>query len=196
MGECAYFLKAEFISAAAAKKAQSGIKQFIKEANEAYNYWQDNRGPEDSKVFWKEFKRKFPLVTEYTLAAGLFGGNDLNDLSGNLDFGQEDNQVQRNGNIISYTASTVWHFADWSHFADFIKSKYGARKVVWSSEENDCGGIDSLNLYEWEEIVRIILNQKKILPVLLGLHDDLDALIEPLLKRTLTKLAQTFQQNH
>jgi hypothetical protein len=59
----------------------------------------------------------------------------------------------------------------------------GAIKVVWNTEENGCGGIDSLNLYEWEEIVKDILKKKQILPLLMGINKELDELISGILKK-------------
>ncbi len=57
-------------------------------------------------------------------------------------------------------------------------------KVVWATEESDSiGSLEKLDLYPWEEIVSQILKQKQILPTMIGLHKDLDELIETELGR-------------
>lgn len=183
MGECAYYLKAAFATEAVAKKMESKFDEFFAEAREAYELYQSGRQT-DPKEFWKEFSKQCPLVMEYVKTIPDYKpGCDPNFLSGNLDFGQdENNEVLRQGNVLCWGDCQVWHMADWSYLAAFLKSKYGANRVVWNTEENGCGSLDSLQLYDWEGIVQAILKQKDVLPLLLKVHEDLDELLESKLK--------------
>ena len=78
-------------------------------------------------------------------------------------------------------SSCVSHMSDWSHIADSLKG-FGAAKVIWSTEENGCGDLDNLQLEDNEKIVKDILKRRILLPSLLGINDELDALIADKLK--------------
>ena len=179
MGECTYFFKAQFKTPAQAKKALPKIKAFIEEIREAYKFWHKYRG----KLFWKEFGTKFPLANAYLISLDA-------EASGKLDFGQDEfNEPVLNGSIIEYEAYNVWHLADWGGLINFFKENYGAVKVVVANEEDGTGSLDSLNLYEYQEIVEAILKKTKkkskagdIWPqwakeFLKDIHPDLDFLL-------------------
>jgi hypothetical protein len=180
--ECAYYMKMSFPTVKKAQIAERGLTKLFAENREAYDSWQNNCG-NLNKDFWDAYQTRFPLTSEYIKFIGDCWGNDDGQvLSGKLDFGIEESQLSRMDNQIGYAAGNVWHMADWGSLCKFIQNKYGASKIVWDTEENGIGSLDSLQLYNWEEIVRALLKNKKMLPTLIGLHEDLDALIEGVLK--------------
>jgi hypothetical protein len=113
--------------------------------------------------------------------AQIIGAKDRDDLSRKCDFGSEGNEVGRENNIITWYAE-VGHMSEWTPLAEFIKKKYGASRVVYDTEENGIGSLESLQLYEYEDIVTDILKHKELYPLLIGINKELDLLIEPLLK--------------
>lgn len=184
MGECAYFLKAEFPSDTIAENKKSVLDNFFSQMQDAYDFYQSNRGG-DAGSFWKDFSTLFPVVWRYVLS---FEPQALTCpitcLYGKLDVGDsKDLKFQVWGSVVSWEASYVWHFADWTYLTKFIEKEFGAIKSVASSEEVGCGSIDGLNLYEWEDIVRNILKNTAVLPLLINTHPDLDILIETQLKK-------------
>ena len=187
MGECAYYIKAAFKTEVEAKEAFKRLNAFLKESVKAYSFWQDGRSKK-GPTFWKAFETNFPLISGYikkyvTENGKTVWGGDPNDLSGSMDFGEEDPVAGMSGNIVGYGDSNVWHMADWQPFANYITGELGAVKVVWDTEENGCGSIDCLSLYDWEEIVKDVLKQRQLLPCLLGVNKDLDELISSKLKK-------------
>lgn len=149
MGEATYYFKARFKSQADAEAALPRVKRLISEGIEAQDYWQDHRGMEREgkrAEFWKEFKKKFPVITKYleSYRVGCCGhehflvdGDCNNDLAGQLDFGshQDDaDNAEVHGSEIHYNA-TVWHFSHWDGFMQFLKSEFGAVKTGWLSDE-------------------------------------------------------------
>lgn len=181
MGECAYYIKAHFKTEEEAQKAAEELSEFIEEANKAYNFYQ-NKGSGKDPQDWIDFEKQYPRVAEY--AKTLPGwGKDFNEFSGKLDFGQNGNEFIWDGKTIGYGDYDVWHFADWDPWAEYIKTKYKALKVVWDTEENGCGSLNGLLLYDYEGIVNAILTKKKLLPMLMGLHDDLDDILKTEFKK-------------
>ena len=176
MGECAYFLKAQFPNQKTAKIAEKELDAFFEEASRAYWLWQDS--PLKEADFWKEYAKQFPRMMEY---AQIIGAKERSDLGRKCDFGSEDNGVGREGNVITHWAE-VGHMSEWTPLAEFIKKKYGATRVVWDTEENGCGSLESLQLYEYEDIVSDILKHKELHPLLIGINKELDMILEPLLK--------------
>lgn len=181
MGTCAYFLKAAFPTEAIAKKTSKKLTKFFAEAREAYSFWQDNREVEKTEEeFYIEYAKKFPTMMEYIQS---IGAKTREDLSGEVDFGQNEYEVIRQGNVLCYQDCEVWHFATWTPLSAFIKQKFGAVKVVWNSEDSGCGSLDSLQLYEWEQIVTDILKSKELHPLLIGINTELDTLLETTMKK-------------
>jgi hypothetical protein len=134
MGECAYFLKAKFATNKKASAAAKRLKQTLAEVEEAYSFWQKNRG-KNSAEFWSKFEAEFPLSTEILKAAGVEIGRDCNNgLSENLSYCGEGQHVSVVGNEIRYSA-VVWHLADWEGLAKWIENALEAKAVVWASEE-------------------------------------------------------------
>jgi hypothetical protein len=195
MGECAYYLKAEFLTEKDAKAVEKKLDDFFAEARDAYEFWQSNRGLGDTSVvntdgkavakktvkmtdelFFKQYAEKFPTMMEYVTANGF---KTREALSSHVDFGQdENNEVLREGNVLCWGDASVWHFADWSLLTEFIKTKFGAVKVVYDTEENGCGSLDSLMLYDYEAIVKSLLKHEELFPLLLRVHDDLDVMLD------------------
>jgi hypothetical protein len=116
MGECAYFLKAAFLTEAAAKKAEPELNAFFLEAQDAYWLWQDS--PLKGKAFWKEYATKFPRMMEY---AQIIGAKDRSDLYRKCDFGSEGDQVGREGNVLTWWAE-VGHMSEWTPLAESRKN--------------------------------------------------------------------------
>ena len=136
MGEATYTLEIHNIE----KSDLPKIEAFIKQGREAEDYWQQHREMERSgnrTSFWSEFKKKFPDVVEYLEPSGLVDGDCNNDLAGKLDFndcGDEMNFVLFDDGVLQYSA-TVWHFATWDYFVDYLTKKYGGTNGKWWSDE-------------------------------------------------------------
>ena len=192
MGECCYYLKAGFPTEAKAEEAGKELNKFFAEAKKAYNFWQKSRDG-NHETFWSSFENKYPLITEYLKDADLWG-KDINDLSGHMDFGQEGDVIIE-GNTVGWSSGDVWHMSDWNLVCDFIKKKYGATKIIWDTEENGCDCLNNLNLYDWEQIVRDILKQKKLLPLLLHVNDDLTILVDAILRQETQKPIKKKREN-
>lgn len=134
MGEATYYLKALFPEDIS-EELEEQITEFIKEGQTAYEWWQNHRMCPEPQRFWDRFTVKFPVVTEYL--GDLVGGGCNNELSGMLDFG-DDNELE-NIEINDYEliySCTCWHFASWDRFATFLQQKFGAETVNWLSEED------------------------------------------------------------
>ena len=184
MGECAYYLKAEFKDKKTATDVSIKLNAFFSEASKAYDFYQEAREG-DPKEFWQKFESQYPLVFDYAKTLPGYGKKSPQEvLSGNTDFGQEeDNEVRQADNVLGWGAE-VWHMANWSPLATYIQTHFGAVKCVWDTEENGCGSLDSLQLYDWEEIVSDILKHKELYSLLIGVNDDLDAMLDIKMKGT------------
>jgi hypothetical protein len=181
MGECAYYLKADFKSNEAARIAASKLDDFFAQSCDAYRFYQDQRGKITNKSFWKEFESKFPMVFDYvkTLPGFKLTSNPQSVLSYNIDFGQdENNETLVQGTTVGWGDAEVWHLSNWTPLCYYIVSKFGAIKTVWDNEENGCGSLDNLQLYAYEDIVKNILSKENLLPLLLNIHPDLDLMID------------------
>jgi hypothetical protein len=190
MGSCNFYLKAEFPNETAAIKVEPLLNTFFAEAFEAYEYYctswddaarQDLKSSPCHKKFWPEFSKRFPIVMEYVKTLPEYKHNSV---PGNLtlSFGEEDGKILRQYNTLCWLGKDTWRMADWSGLAKFIKTKHGATRVVYGSEDTGIASLESLNLYDWESIVRNILKQKNLLPLLLHIHEDLDTLLEQKMK--------------
>lgn len=177
MGSCAYRIRAKWPKKLCTPALKKKVTALFKENDGAYDYWQNNREEdnlEKRKKFWEELEKKFPVSAEYCKVTGFFGG-PTEKLSGNFDLGQEEDIEDLFGktSIMDFDAGNVWHFTDWTPLAKYLKS-LGATKVVWDSEEDQK---ELFSLYEYDEIVNAVLEQAD-LPTLIGIHPDLDELIE------------------
>src|SRR5262245_58180922 len=75
MGECNYYLKARFRSAAEAKKVLPRLAELLVQGERAYDFWQGSRGglhfgdvnwkKPSVDGFWKAMREHFPLVYQY-----------------------------------------------------------------------------------------------------------------------------------
>lgn len=185
MGQCGYSFKIGFVNTTAARKALPKIRAFLKQDIKAYTFWQDERDNSDA-AFWSRFELEFPLITEYLKAKypSDWGSTNGNTLSGKLDFGQEEElYLNQDGSEINYYANDVSHLNDWGPMVDFLKEKYLAVKGVWGSEESGISSPENLNLFDWEGIVRKILKCKPLLPQMMGMHEELDELIQYEIKK-------------
>jgi hypothetical protein len=179
MGSCAYFLKAKFKNATAAKKACAKFNKFLAEAAEAYNYY-----PGDKSLI-SELEKKFPNVTEYLECT------DEQWREGHiyLDFGQND-CAHVVDDEVWYGDGDVGHLNTWTPLTTWIQEKYGAVKAVWDNEDNGCGSLEGLQLFDYEHIVKDILKQKHLLPLLLNINKELDVMIGQAFTERKTKCAK------
>ena len=189
MGSCNYYFKADFGTEEAAAKVVPELKQFLRQAatfsmdNVIYSGISPQGNPPNiAKKKMEIIRNKYPLMAEYIDFIGGFSKLDHNQ-----DFGQDDDEIESLNNtnsVIAYVGIEVGHTTSWSDLCEFIKHKWHAVKAVWGSEEEGCN-LDSLNLWEWEEIVQALLKQP-ILHTLMGTHNDLDVLIEREFKKETT----------
>lgn len=180
MAECSYRIKAKW-PGKIPKETLKLIEKLFSENWKVEEYWQNNRNvaPKD---FWPEFKKKFPATYQY-VTHELEGDDDPEELSGIIDFGgrgisDEDQLINVGSNEIFYEAERVWHFADWSALAEWLRS-LGATKVIWDSEEERA---EPFEYYNYNIIIEDILNHKETLPTLMGINKELDELISEKLK--------------
>jgi len=175
MGECNYFFKAQFANNKEALKAHKSLVAFLKQAVKANEFYSPKQQDNGTTGFWAKFEQKFPLIAEYVKFIGHWGG-EAHNLSGLLDLG-DPNETWVVEDVLCHIGVDVWHFADWVPFRKYFVEKFKPIKAVEGNEENGCANIVSLHLYEWEEIVKEILKQKSVLPMLMGIHPQLDELL-------------------
>lgn len=161
MGSCAYFIKADYPTISDAQKALPQIRAFIKWMRKAH------KDPRTTLKLEKEDMTQLQQFQTETFDVG----------DGEYGKDSKVENLQRNGNVISYYDNDVGHMTSWGPFAKYLKD-HGACRAVWNNEENSVFSLDNLQLYDWEGIVQDLLKQKKILPTLLGINEDLDTLIE------------------
>jgi hypothetical protein len=146
MGESVFIIKATYSTAEKATAAADLLRTFLKQAMEAYDFWQRSRDhPKPAaKEFWADFKGKFPLIVEML--------NHLNEPTPTVDMkewsnglagklgvigGEEDvSHVIVKGKEVRYSAE-VWHFSQWDHFARWILAATGADEVRWHSSQSE-----------------------------------------------------------
>lgn len=140
MGEATYYLKAQWKNRQAAHAALPKVKTFIEEVGKAYNFWQANRDSHmRDDAFRADFQGQFPQAYDFLKFQKLADGDKLNDLAGNISFGDEDQINEENpqvdGTCIKYRELT-WHFANWGPFCEYLKLKFGAEKAGYVSDED------------------------------------------------------------
>ena len=164
MGSCLFFLKAQFKTAKEAKKAIKGFNAFLKENWDA------------AELHEEPGKGEFPLTREYLK---IIGGTwkDVQCYS----YNSEATAFLYGSNSLAYSAE-VGHLGTWDDLKEYVQKKFKVIRVVWGDEDNGVSSFESLNLYAWEDIVDGILKKKETLPLLMGIHPDLDELIAVKLK--------------
>lgn len=184
MGTCAYFLRAVWPNKIP-DKTKTEIKALLLEfaqgqPDNAYDYWQEHRSTKP-KAFWTSFKKLFPKAT---ILLNQYVGKDCDGLlSGHMDYGGVDalaHHLNFTGNVMTYSASDVWHFSEWDLLCNYLKT-LGAIRACYVSEESTSPG-DILEAQDSLEIVRDILKNKKALPTLIGISPILDAHIANIMK--------------
>ncbi len=166
MGECNYYLKAQFGTEEEAVTALKGLIKLVKAIERASPRILGRAGR-----FLKEF------FTISKMASIWIDPDEHEDYLPDCNLGDEPYVA---GNVLYYMAC-VSHITSWGRLCNYMEKKFNAIKVVCATEE-DGYNMDSLHLYEWEEIVKALLKKKDILPLLLNAHNDLDALISLTLK--------------
>ena len=167
MGECNYYLKAQFRTNEEAETASKGLARLVKAIERA----RPRTTPTKSRIL-KEF---FTISKMDSIWKNPYGEKDyIPDC--NLGY-----ELYVAGKVLFYMAC-VSHMTSWGPLCNYLEKKFNAIKVVCGTEEEGYN-MDSLHLYEWEEIVQAILTKKQdVLPLLLNVHEDLDALISLTLK--------------
>ena len=141
MGEATFSLRAEFESKEKLDEVFEDIKKFIKQGQKSEDFWQKNRHEKGLfwikfGLFWIKFKAEYPDVFEYLGELVNEDNNNSLALAGELDFGMYNEIPEKDENIL-YFSAVVCHFASWNRFAEFLKKKFQAKKVKWSSDEYD-----------------------------------------------------------
>lgn len=115
MGQCIYYLKAEFWKAFCSKFPL--VVEMLKGV----------RDPGHVKNIWNE--KALVLETD-----------PGNALSGHINFGSEDdlNHALSCDKYVLRFEAEVWHMAEWDTLCKFLKKKFGAVKAGWISEEGIC----------------------------------------------------------
>lgn len=181
--ECEYRIRAKW-PANLCTEVKEKVAALFRENTQTYDLWQtlrENTNLQMRAEFWSSLEKNFPSSAEFCKVNGFFGG-PTEKLCGNFDFGQSNitdvDDLFGNTPILDYKAASVWHMADWDALAKYLES-LGATKVIWDSEENQD---EVFSLYRYDEIVEQIL-EKALLPTLIGIHPDLDELIEEKLQK-------------
>jgi len=132
MGEAIYYAKWKYTNKMLAKTALTKISSFLQETQEAYDFWQENRGNTPDE-FWPKFKNKFPKCYNFLASFHLAGGDCNNALAGTMSVGHEDCYIDELE--VRYSAE-VWHFAEWSPFVQWLAIDTGAESYGYVSDED------------------------------------------------------------
>lgn len=156
MSECFYYLDAFYDSPEAASKAQEVICSFLREAHEAYWFWQSCRRKiptppiASDDDFWPQFKIKFPrvcqmlekwslekLIDKKDWGNGLAGKLGIISTERDIELLQIKNETASSEKSpihkIEYSAE-VWSSSNWTHFAQWVKDETHALSVSWKNQ--------------------------------------------------------------
>jgi hypothetical protein len=169
MGECSYFFKMQFRNGAEAEKALKPVGNFMRQMMAAHDHLASEKG----------FEKMFPLVADYLK---YIGTENLDGRDGTVSVGSDDSVLYRDEDTLSYAGYNTWHMEDWTPLMGYLEHRFRPIKTSYANEEDGCASLDSLNLYDWEGIVRSLLKRKALLLQLLHVHKDLDELLTHKLK--------------
>lgn len=172
MGSCAYYLKAMFRTEDEATEIQPRLERLFLQLIES-------RKDNSFRPRHKAASENYPLAMEFIKTLPTWKDKtDLRPQTYYVDVGgDETNGVEQYDNVLYWADADVGHMTNWTPLVKFIKSKFNAVRVVWGSEENGVSSMDGLSLYDWEAIVTDLLKQKAMLPLMLGINNELDELI-------------------
>ena len=143
MSSVDYHMKVVFRTRPEARAALPRIREFLTEASDACDYWQEHRHLERTPgrrgEFWEGFRGRLPAVHRYLEHLGRANGDCDSALVGLLDFGarvglKEQLTLSREQPAVLYRAE-VWHGSDWDGLEGFLKEELGAVRAPWLSEE-------------------------------------------------------------
>jgi hypothetical protein len=162
VGECNYYLKARFPTAARAAAAMPRLCELLGQGEAARTYWQDSRpriprtsGPEppSAEVFWTGFRERFPLVHAYLreLADAADWNNGLaGQLSCMIDpriprRGDPSASLVQEGDTLLLKLGGIWHFAEVGRLERYLLEELGAiaagsisqEELEWFEDEDD-----------------------------------------------------------
>jgi hypothetical protein len=142
MGDCFYYLLAEFPSEKRAERFLPVFRGFLDEQAECASEWQRirkeyNRPPRERYL---ELRRRFPRAVAW-VRFGPFERKDsvdddgpMNLLAGHLFEPLDDYELQRDRELLRLKAR-VWHLSLWSHLVEFCVLG-GRARAQWVSEED------------------------------------------------------------
>ena len=191
MGECSYFFKMQFKNKREAKKALKPIGDFLRQMREVHD--SPSLAPdsverlhgERDQAIRRNYEKDFPLVADYLEYVGtnMAGGWKGDRTAWSVSVGGDGSPLYlTDEDTIGYAGYDTWHLEDWTPLMGYLGYRFGPIRTGYASEENGCAGLDSLNLYDWEGIVRSLLKRKALLPALLRAHKDLDELLSHKMK--------------
>lgn len=148
MGECVYYLKAEFEDEQKAKAALETAEKFLARVYECADRWQDNRSHDINVAqgALAALKEEYHDVFEGLGLLGVEADPGLNCLAGELNAPDlsSDGDISQMGSVV-FMSGTVWHGADWTGFEEYFR-KLGAIAVGWISEEDAGGPWDQIEM--------------------------------------------------
>ena len=172
MGECFYHFRAVFATKKESKKALKEFTAFLEENEKATDLEKEpDTGYERVKEYIRLIEGTWEDVQHYgdSCYKPTPGADDENEL---------------------FFSSEVGHLGNWENLQTYFQKKFNPVRCNWVSEEDF--EADYVPLYNWEEIVKAILNTRTdALPLLLGVHPDLNELISYKLSETRRKNAKS-----
>jgi hypothetical protein len=142
MGDCFFYLVAEFPSEKRAECFLPVFRSFLEEQARCAEEWQRIRRNHavSPRKRYEELRRRYPMAMAWVRLCS-FERNDsidtddsMNLLAGHLFEPLDDYELQREGELLKLKAR-VWHLSSWSHLVEFCVLKGGARSQ-WISEED------------------------------------------------------------
>jgi hypothetical protein len=141
MGDCFFYLVAEFPSEKRAECFLPVFRGFLEEQARCAEEWQRIRQNHTAspRKRYEELRRRFPRAMAWVRFGpferrkGIDDDGAMNLLAGHLFEPLEDYELQRDRELLRLKAR-VWHLASWNHLVEFCVLEGGARSQ-WISEE-------------------------------------------------------------
>jgi hypothetical protein len=148
MGDCFYYLLAEFPSEKRAERFLPVLRGFLDEQDRCAEEWQRirNKYYRPARERYLELRRKFPRAVAWVRFGPFERRESIDDdgamnlLAGHLFEPLEDYELQRDRELLRLKAR-VWHLSSWSHLVEFCVLRGGGR-AQWVSEEDVEGSDD------------------------------------------------------
>jgi len=143
MGDCFFYLVAEFPSEKRAEHFLPVFRDFLEEQARCAEEWQRIRQNHtvSPRKRYEELRRRYSRAMAWVRlypfenkSIDINTDSSMNLLAGHLFEPLEDYELQRDGKLLKLKAR-VWHLASWSHLVEFCVLEGGAR-AQWISEED------------------------------------------------------------